>query len=64
MSPPAAPPPKAGRSRSRLFVGIVSAVTLLVIAAIALGVILVGLNVVHRAMPKGGPVVASTDLTS
>lgn len=64
MSPPAAPPPKAGRSRSRLFVGVVSAVALLVIASIAVGVILVGINVLHRTTPKVGPVVASTDLTS
>jgi hypothetical protein len=64
MSPPAAPPPKPRRSRSRLFVGVVSVVALLVIAAIAVGVILVGVNLLKRTLHTGGPVVASTNLTS
>jgi hypothetical protein len=64
MAPPPAQPPRPARSRSRLFVGLVSVVALLVIAAIAVGVILVGIDAVKRSTHSAGPVVASTELSS
>lgn len=47
-----------------LLVGIVSAVALLVVAAIAVGVIFVGLNTLKRTPQTSGPVDASTPLSS
>jgi hypothetical protein len=63
MAPPPVPPAPAGRRRG-LFVGIVSVVALLVVAAIAVGVILVGVNVLKRTSHTAGPADASTSLTS
>lgn len=64
MAAPPTPSPPPGRSRTGLFVGIVSAVALLVVAAIAVGVIFVGVNLAKRTTQTAGPVVASTSLTS
>jgi hypothetical protein len=60
---PSTPPPPA-RSRTGLYVGIISAIALLLVAALAVGAIFVGINLLKRPAHKTGPVVASTLLTS
>ena len=68
--PPVAPyytapsPPPRRRSLTGLVVGIVSVVALLVILAIAVGVVFVGANAFKRAALATGPVTASTTVTS
>ncbi|HEY2598409.1 MAG TPA: hypothetical protein VGJ79_08010 [Candidatus Dormibacteraeota bacterium] len=63
MAPPPARPAPAP-SRTGLFAGVASVVALLVVAAIAIGVIFVGANVLKRTTRTAGPVEASTSLTS
>ena len=60
----AAPPPPPARSRTGLVVAVVSVVALLVVAAIAVGVVFVGVNVLKRTSRTAGPVVTSTSVTS
>lgn len=64
MAPPPPPPPRPANSRTGQVIGVVSAVALLVVAAIAVGVILVGVNALRRTAHTAGPVVASTELAS
>ena len=59
-----APPPAPAGSRTGPLVRAASLVALLVVAAIAVGVILVGVDAVKRTAHTAGPVVASTALTS
>ena len=61
----AAPPPSPpARSRAGLLIGAVSVVTLVVVVAIAIGVVFVGINVLKRPAHKGGPLVVSTSVKS
>jgi hypothetical protein len=61
-----APPPSAPKARSRtgLFIGIVSVVALLVVVAIVAGLVFVGANALKRVANTVGPVVAGTNVTS
>lgn len=58
----AAPPPR--RTRSGLVIGVISAIAVLVVAAIAIGVVFVGVNVLRRTNHTTGPVDVSTVVTS
>ena len=59
----AAASPRTG-SHTGLFIGVVSVVALLVVAAIAVGLVLVGSRAVKKSPPAVGPVLASTEVNS
>jgi hypothetical protein len=61
-TPPAASP-RTG-SHTGLFIGVVSVVALLVVAAIAVGLVFVGSRAVKKSPPAVGPVLASTEVSS
>ena len=61
-APPPNPPP--AESHTGLFVGIVSVLALLLVAAIGIGVMFVGAKVAKRSSKTFGPVAAATFVTS
>jgi hypothetical protein len=58
------PPAPTARSRTGLYVGIVSVVAVLVVAALAAGVVFEGVSFLRRTSHAAGPVVETTSVTS